>query len=239
MLSQAEREAVVSTCRCTGPGFDTEQAGRGCSPRPQTPCCTDGGREGWCPHEVCGWHCKWARPYWRYRNHTVNGALSDTQRQQTLRHTVWRHIHMHTDGDKHTHAEVRMPSAGWLERDESALGPGLTHRLQGVHAQRGKNPSHVQATVTVTSRHLTPCQKHFLYPECLFGVLGIVLETLFNQSCCVKAMFTNKPPQRGIRHLVDVLQPTLDTYLKSLFFFFCSIFSQLHHKMWTVLPKRN
>lgn len=72
--------------------------------------------------------------------------------------------------------------------------------------------------MAVTSRHLTPCQKHLLYPECLFAVLGFVLETIFTQSCCVKAMFTNTPPQRGITHLVDVLQPTLDTYLKSFLF---------------------
>lgn len=70
----------------------------------------------------------------------------------------------------------------------------------------------------VTSKYLTPCQKHLLYPECLFAVLGFVLETLYTQSCFVKAMFTNTPPQRGITHLVDVLQPTLDTYLKSFLF---------------------
>lgn len=70
----------------------------------------------------------------------------------------------------------------------------------------------------MTSKHLTPCQKHLLYPECLFAVLGFVLETLYTQSCFVKAMFTNTPPQRGITHLVDVLQPTLDTYLKSFLF---------------------
>ncbi len=45
-----------------------------------------------------------------------------------------------------------------------------------------------------------------------------MLETLYTQSCFVKAMFTNTPPQRGITHLVDVLQPTLDTYLKSFLF---------------------
>lgn len=45
------------------------------------------------------------------------------------------------------------------------------------------------------------------------GRVGLV-ETLFTQSCFVKEMFTNTPPQRGIAHLIDVLQPTLDTYLK-------------------------
>lgn len=115
MLSQAEREAVVSTCRCTGPGFDTEQAGRGCNPRPQTPCCTDGGREGWCPHEVCGWHCKWARPYWGYRNHTVNGALSDTQRQQTETYCMKTHTHAHRRRQTHT---CRSEDAfSWMARE--------------------------------------------------------------------------------------------------------------------------
>jgi len=71
------------------------------------------------------------------KSHSKWGAFRHTETADTETYCM-RHIHMHTDGDKHTHAEVRMPSAGWLERDESALGPGLTHRLQGVHAQRGK-----------------------------------------------------------------------------------------------------
>lgn len=132
---------MVSTCRCTGPGFDTEQAGRGCSPHPQTPCCTDGGREGWCPHEVCGWHCKWARPYWGVqKSHSKWGAFRHTETADTETYcvkTCTAHTCTQTE-TKHTHAEVRMHSAGWQERDESALGPGLTHRLQGVHAQRGE-----------------------------------------------------------------------------------------------------
>ncbi len=67
-------------------------------------------------------------------------------------------------------------------------------------------------------QNIWPHARSISYIQCLFTVLGFVLETLYTQSCFVKAMFTNTPPQRGITHLVDVLQPTLDTYLKSFLF---------------------